>query len=92
MNAKFQIYVELDAQVEAATSEWNRVALNAWCRLREADPELADLAVSFFDSEEAAAHWFGRRHRGGGTCYARLAAGDQDGVSQQLIAGQYGMF
>lgn len=91
MNAKLQIYAGLDAQVEAATTEWNRVTLDAWRRLREADPELAGVAMDFFDSEEAAAHWFGRR-RVGGTCYTRLAAGDREGVCQQLIAGQYGIF
>lgn len=92
MNAKLQIYAGLDAQVEDATTEWNRVALAAWHRLREVDPELAGVAMDFFDSEELAAHWFGRRRRGGGTCYTRLAAGDREEVRQQLFALQYGMF
>lgn len=91
MNAKLQIYAELDAQVEAATAEWNRLALAAWHRLREADAELADLAISLFESEEAAASWFARP-QSDITCYGRLATGDREGVYQQLIAGQHGIF
>jgi hypothetical protein len=89
MNPKLQIYAELDAQVEAVTAEWNRVAFAAWRRLREEDPELADLALELFGAEEKVAHWFARSHRGV-TCYGRLAAGDREGICQQLIGAQYG--
>lgn len=92
MNPKLQIYAEVNAQVDAATSEWNRVALAAWRRLREEDPELTDLALRFFGSEDKAAHWFGRCRQGYGSCYTRLAAGDREGVCEQLIAAEYGMF
>ncbi|HKZ11455.1 MAG TPA: hypothetical protein VJL61_12230 [Rhodanobacteraceae bacterium] len=89
MNPKLQIYAELDAQVEALTAEWNRVALAAWRRLREEDPELTNLALKLFGAEGKAAHWFARSHRGV-TCYGRLVAGDREGICQQLIAAQYG--
>jgi len=89
MDSKRQIYAELDAQVDAATTAWNRVALGAWRDLRKEDPELADLALSFFGAEEEAAHWFARRQRGI-TCYGRLAVGDREGIRQQLTAAQYG--
>jgi hypothetical protein len=76
MNPKLQIYAELDAQVEAVTAEWNRVAFAAWRRLREEDPELADLALELFGAEEKVAHWFARSHRASrATADSRLAIG-----------------
>jgi hypothetical protein len=91
MDPKLHIYAELDAQVDAVTSEWDRVALAAWRRLREEDAELADLDLEFFGAEEKAAHWFARRHRGA-MYYGRLAAGDREGICQHLLAAQYGIY
>lgn len=91
MNSKRPIFAELDAQVEAVTAEWYRVALAVWQRLREEDPELSGLALELFGAEEKAAHWFARSH-GDVTCYGRLAAGDREWIRQHLLAAQYGIY
>lgn len=91
MNAQFQLYSELDAQLAMVADEWHRVALGAWRRLQEVDPELAKLAISVFVSEDAAADWLARP-QAGMTCYAKLASGGREDVCNQLTAGSYGIF
>lgn len=89
MDPKRQVYAELDATLAAAATEWHRVASAAWQRLRQEDPELADLTISLFETEEEAASWFARPQKGA-TCYGRLAAGEREGICQQLLGAQYG--
>lgn len=91
MNVHLQVYAELDAQLGAVAAEWHHVALAAWRRLQEIDPELAKVAIDFFESEEKAAHWFARAHAGA-TCYARLALGNREDVRNQITAAAHGMF
>lgn len=87
------IFAELAEQVCSVENVQRAAVTAAFVNLRAVDPELAQLALDVFGTDELAGEYFARAKGGAERTngYAILAEGKRDAVVNALIAVAHGM-